>query len=56
MLSRFKSTYQLAEVCDYKESDRWLAAVSEFTARGFQAWKVRCAQTFIFKVNLGTIF
>ncbi|GJJ68840.1 exportin-7 [Entomortierella parvispora] len=39
MLSRFKSTYQLAEVCDYKESDQWLAAVSEFTARGFHAWK-----------------
>ena len=41
MLSRFKSTYQLAEVCDYKDSDEWLAAVSEFTSRGFHAWKVR---------------
>ncbi|KAG0358839.1 Exportin 7 [Gamsiella multidivaricata] len=39
MLSRFKSTYQLAEVCEYKDSEQWLSAIGEFTAQGFHSWK-----------------
>ncbi|KAF8927100.1 Exportin 7 [Dissophora ornata] len=39
MLSRFKNTFQLAEVCDYQDSKRWLSAIGEFTTRGFHSWK-----------------
>lgn len=40
MLSRFKMTYQLSEVCSYKDIQQWLSAVGEFTAQGFLSWKV----------------
>ncbi|KAG0271184.1 Exportin 7, partial [Linnemannia exigua] len=39
MLSRFKMTYQLSEVCSYKDVQQWLSAVGEFTAQGFLSWK-----------------
>ncbi|KAG0306797.1 Exportin 7 [Linnemannia gamsii] len=39
MLSRFKMTYQLSEVCSYKDIKQWLSAVGEFTAQGFLSWK-----------------
>jgi len=41
MLSRFKMTYQLSEVCGFKDIQQWLAAVGDFTAQGFLSWKVR---------------
>lgn len=40
MLSRFKMTYQLSEVCSYKGIQQWLSAVGDFTAQGFLSWKV----------------
>ncbi|KAF9910472.1 Exportin 7 [Lobosporangium transversale] len=40
MLSRFKSTFRLAETCDYSEAEQWLTAIGEFTAQGFHSWKV----------------
>ncbi|KAF9360676.1 Exportin 7 [Mortierella sp. AD094] len=39
MLSRFKNTFQLAEVCDYKDSKQWLSTIGDFTAQGFHSWK-----------------
>ncbi|KAF9133775.1 Exportin 7 [Mortierella sp. 14UC] len=39
MLSRFKITYQLSEVCSYKDIQQWLSAIGEFTAQGFLSWK-----------------
>ncbi|KAF9095535.1 hypothetical protein BGX23_000390 [Mortierella sp. AD031] len=39
MLSRFKVTYQLSEVCNFKDIQQWLSAIGEFTAQGFLSWK-----------------
>ncbi|KAF9199304.1 Exportin 7 [Haplosporangium sp. Z 27] len=39
MLSRFKNTFQLAEVCDYKDSKQWLSIIGDFTGQGFHSWK-----------------
>ncbi|KAG0329913.1 hypothetical protein BGZ99_010024 [Dissophora globulifera] len=39
MLSRFKNTFQLSEVCDCKDSESWLTAIGEFTVQGFHLWK-----------------
>jgi len=47
MISRFKNTFQLAEVCDYQDSKRWLSAIGEFTAQGFHSWKVWTPSTSI---------
>ncbi|KAF9437683.1 Exportin 7 [Entomortierella beljakovae] len=39
MLSRFKNTFQLSEVCSFKDSEQWLSTIGEFTAQGFRSWK-----------------
>ncbi|KAI8357069.1 armadillo-type protein [Mortierella sp. GBAus27b] len=39
MLSRFKNTFQLTEICNYSDSEQWLSAVGEFTVQGFHSWK-----------------
>lgn len=41
MLSRFRNTFQLSEICEYKEFEQWISLVGEFTSRGFHSWKVR---------------
>jgi len=40
MLSRFKNTFQLTEICTYSDSEQWLSAIGEFTVQGFHSWKV----------------
>ncbi|KAF9361320.1 hypothetical protein BGX34_007211 [Mortierella sp. NVP85] len=39
MLSRFKNTFQLTEICTYSDSEQWLSAIGEFTVQGFHSWK-----------------
>ncbi|KAI9232503.1 MAG: hypothetical protein BYD32DRAFT_428231 [Podila humilis] len=39
MLSRFNNTFQLTEICERKEFEQWISAISEFTSRGFHSWK-----------------
>ncbi|KAF9187737.1 hypothetical protein BGZ51_001122 [Haplosporangium sp. Z 767] len=39
MLSKFRSTFQLSEICAYKDFDQWISMVGEFTSRGFHSWK-----------------
>ncbi|KAF9583300.1 Ran-binding protein 17 [Lunasporangiospora selenospora] len=39
MLSRFRSTYQLSEICAFKDSERWLSLIGDFAIKGFQSWK-----------------
>ncbi|KAF9428812.1 Exportin 7 [Podila epigama] len=39
MLSCFNNTFQLTEICERKEFERWISAIGEFTSRGFHAWK-----------------
>ncbi|ORZ27064.1 armadillo-type protein [Lobosporangium transversale] len=39
MLSKFRSTFQLSEMSEYKEFDQWISTVGEFTTRGFHSWK-----------------
>ncbi|KAF9387356.1 Exportin 7 [Podila verticillata] len=39
MLSRFRNTFQLSEICEYKEFEQWVSLVGEFTSRGFHSWK-----------------
>lgn len=39
MLSKFRSTFQLPEVCDFKDFQQWISLVGDFTSRGFHSWK-----------------
>ncbi|KAF9986603.1 Exportin 7 [Mortierella antarctica] len=39
MLSKFRSTFQLAEVCEFKEFEQWISMIGDFTASGFHSWK-----------------
>ncbi|KAG0210337.1 Exportin 7 [Mortierella sp. GBA30] len=39
MLSRFISTFQIAEIGAYKDSKQWFMAVGKFTEQGFHSWK-----------------
>ncbi|KAG0343400.1 hypothetical protein BG004_005341 [Podila humilis] len=39
MLSRFNRTFQLTEICERKEFEQWISAISEFTSQGFLSWK-----------------
>ncbi|KAF9967387.1 Exportin 7 [Mortierella alpina] len=39
MLSRFKSTFQIAEIGSDKESKQWFTAIGEFSEKGFHSWK-----------------
>ncbi|KAG0364963.1 Exportin 7 [Gamsiella multidivaricata] len=39
MLSKFRSTFQLSEICEYKDFEQWITLVGEFTSRGFHSWK-----------------
>lgn len=41
MLSRFNTTFQLTEICERKEFEQWISAISEFTSQGFHSWKVK---------------
>lgn len=43
MLSRFKSTFQIAEIGSDKESKQWFTAIGEFSEQGFHSWKVHTA-------------
>ncbi|KAF9425387.1 Exportin 7, partial [Podila epigama] len=40
MLSRFRSTFQFSEICEFKEFEQWITLVGDFTSRGFHAWKM----------------
>ncbi|KAF9197727.1 Ran-binding protein 17, partial [Haplosporangium sp. Z 27] len=39
MLSKFRSTFQLTEICEFKDFEQWISLVGEFTTRGFHSWK-----------------
>ncbi|KAG0296006.1 Exportin 7 [Dissophora globulifera] len=39
MLSKFRSTFQLSEICEFKEFEQWISVIGEFTSRGFHSWK-----------------
>ncbi|KAG0375493.1 Ran-binding protein 17 [Mortierella sp. AD032] len=39
MLSKFRSTFQLSEICEYKEFEQWISLVGEFSSRGIHSWK-----------------
>ncbi|KAG0262072.1 hypothetical protein BG011_000347 [Mortierella polycephala] len=39
MLSRFKSTYQIGDIGNCKDSKQWFSAIGEFTEQGFRSWK-----------------
>ncbi|KAF8941502.1 Exportin 7 [Dissophora ornata] len=39
MLSKFRSTFQLSEICEYKDFEQWITLIGEFTSRGFHSWK-----------------
>jgi exportin-7 len=39
MLSKFRTTFQLQETCDFKDFQKWVSLVGEFTSRGFHSWK-----------------
>ncbi|KAI1317503.1 Exportin 7 [Mortierella claussenii] len=39
MLSKFRSTFQLGEICEYKDFEQWISLIGEFTSRGFHSWK-----------------
>ncbi|KAF9089866.1 Ran-binding protein 17 [Mortierella sp. AD031] len=39
MLSKFRSTFQLSEICEYKEFEQWISLVGEFSSRGLHSWK-----------------
>ena len=40
MLSKFRSTFQLSEICEYKEFEQWISLIGEFSSRGLHSWKV----------------
>ncbi|KAF9113800.1 Exportin 7 [Mortierella sp. AM989] len=39
MLSKFRGTFQLTEICEFKDFEQWISLVGEFTTRGFHSWK-----------------
>ncbi|KAH7051460.1 hypothetical protein BKA57DRAFT_534225 [Linnemannia elongata] len=39
MLSKFRSTFQLSEICEYKEFEQWISLIGEFSSRGLHSWK-----------------
>ncbi|KAG0204876.1 Exportin 7 [Mortierella sp. GBA30] len=39
MLSKFRSTFQLSEICDFKEFEQWISLIGDFTSSGFHSWK-----------------
>ncbi|KAF9438959.1 Exportin 7, partial [Entomortierella beljakovae] len=39
MLSKFRGTFQLAEICEFSDFEGWISLVGEFTTRGFHSWK-----------------
>ncbi|KAF9970123.1 Exportin 7 [Actinomortierella ambigua] len=39
MLSRFIKTFQLSELSEYKEFQKWISTIGDFTTSGFHAWK-----------------
>ncbi|KAF9988488.1 Exportin 7 [Modicella reniformis] len=39
MLSKFRSTFQMSEICEFKNFEQWISLIGEFTSRGFHSWK-----------------
>ncbi|KAF9579918.1 Exportin 7 [Lunasporangiospora selenospora] len=39
MLSKFRSTFQMSEMCSFSEFEPWIATVGEFSSRAIHSWK-----------------
>ncbi|KAG0227723.1 Exportin 7 [Actinomortierella wolfii] len=39
MLSRFIKTFQLSELSEYKDFQKWISTIGEYTTQGFHSWK-----------------